>query len=183
MAELYPLLSVRRHLLQRALGAARASRREGKSAGIQHVNGHAESSADASEQMVCRHLQSLVTQLGLCRAANPELAHRPDHAKTGHVRTDEKRCRALNRLTATLHERLGESRNHSGAMPITNPDLSAIETPVRPVLGQRRGSLDVLRVGADLGLSQRVGSEKISPSESRQIPLLLLIVAVENDRL
>src|ERR1700694_2151219 len=182
MAELHPLLAVRRHLLERALGAASASRRECEPPRIQHVNGYAESSANAAEQMVYRNLHAFVTQFGLCRAADSKLAHGADHAKTWHVGANEKRSHARYSLTATLDECLRKSRDHSSAVSVTDPDLPAIETPVRAVLGQCRGRLDVLSIGADIGLRQRIGSQEIAPGERRQIALLLLVVAVEHDR-
>src|ERR1700686_3274775 len=168
MSELRTLLSILRHLLERALGAARTSRREREPPRIQHVNGYAESSSYAAEQVVCGHYHPFVTQLSLGRTTNPELTHRADHSKAGHIRPDEKRCRTLSCLTATLHERLRESRNYAGAMTVADPDLPAIEKPVGFILGQCRCCLDVLRIRPNLRLSPSIRSEKIPPSERRQ---------------
>ena len=113
----------------------------------------------------------------------PSLCTVPTTLKAGHVGADQKCRHALHRLAAALDERLRESRNHSGAMAVADPDLPAVEPPVRSVLAERRGRLDVLRIGADLGLGQRVRGEKIATRERRQVALLLLIVAVQHDRL
>src|SRR3979409_2196522 len=102
MSELDPLLAVRGPLLERALGAASATPRERECPRIQHMNGYAESSADAAEQVVCWDLHPLVTQLSLCRATNTELADGADYTKAWHVGANEKRRHAPHSLSATV---------------------------------------------------------------------------------
>ncbi len=183
MPELHALLGVRRHLIQGTLGAAGASRRESESPGIEHVHRDAESAAHSAEQMIDGNLERLVAQLRLCRAADAELVHGADHLEPRHVGADQKGSHALHRLATPLNECLRESRNHASAMAIPDPDLPSVEPPVRSILAQRRGRLDVLGIRSDIRLGQRIGSEKITARKRRQIALLLLVVPVQHDRL
>src|SRR6185503_7868940 len=80
-------------------------------------------------------------------------------------------------------ECLGKGRNDSSAMAIADPDFPAVQSPVRTVPDGRRGGLDVLRVGPDVRLGQSIGGEKITASQRREVAILLLVAAMEHDRL
>src|SRR5258706_103546 len=76
---------------------------------------------DAAEQMIGWNCQHLVTQRGLGRSANAELAHRAEDAEAGHVRPDQEGGHALHAFSAALHECLSEGRDDTGAMSVADP--------------------------------------------------------------
>src|SRR5688500_2806683 len=183
MSELHALLGVRRHCIESALRPAGASSGKSESPRIQDMNGDTEPPSEASQQMIGGNLEVLEIQLRLRRSTDTELPHRSHNRESGHVGANQKRCRPLSSLAAPLKISLSKRRDDSGTMRIADPDLPAIELPLRAVLAETRGRLDVLRVGSDIGLGQRVRGEILSARQCRQIPLLLLLAAVEHDRL
>src|SRR5688500_1137537 len=145
--------------------------------------GDTEAATKTSKQMVGGYLEILEVQLRLRRSTDAQLPHRADNLESGHVRANQKRGRPLNLLPTPLQIRLGKSRNHTGTVGVADPDLPAIELPLRAVLAETGGRLDVLRVRSDLRLCQCIRGEILPASQRRQIALLLLIVSVKHDRL
>ena len=82
-----------------------------------------------AQRVIGGNLETVIPQFRLRRAANAELFDSAYHAKTRHVGPNEKGCQALHALATTLHERLRESRDDAGAMPIADPDLLAVQSP------------------------------------------------------
>src|SRR5688572_7461551 len=117
--------------------------------------------------MVGGNLQILEIQLGLRRSTDPELPYRPHDFESGHVRADQTGCRPLSLLATPLQIRLCERRDHAGTVRVPDPDLPAVERPLRAILAQTRSRLDVLRVRSDLGLGQRIRGEILTPRERR----------------
>src|SRR5258706_3105375 len=124
-----------------------------------------------------------VAQLSLRRTPDAELVNGADDFEPGHVGPDEECRHAVHGFSMPVEERLRESRDHASAVAVADPDLPAVESLVRAILRQHRGRLDVLRVRSNLGLGQRISGEKITARQRREIALLLLIVAMEDDRL
>ena len=124
------------------------------------------------------NLEILVEQLRLCRSTNAELSDRAEDFEARHVGAKDECSRAHHGLTAPLDWRLREGRDHASAMRVADPDLVTVEHPLRAVFGKSRGRLDVLRVGASLGLRQRIGRERLTAREAREIARLLLVVSV-----
>src|SRR5689334_24019697 len=131
MSELNALLGISRHPLERCLGRAGAAGRERQSPRIQNVDGDTESAANRAEQMVSGNLETFVCELGLGRATNTKLVHGADDAKPGHIRPDDERSHARHIFSATPDSSLSESRDDAGAVSVADPDLSAIQPPVR----------------------------------------------------
>src|SRR5512132_88416 len=102
--------------------------------------------------MIGGHCQAFIAQLSLGRPADAELSNGADYAEARHVGTDQKSSHARNGLTTTTYECLRERGNHAGAMTVPDPDLAPIQSPVGFILAECRRRLDVLRIGADVGL-------------------------------
>src|SRR6185437_11806990 len=61
--------------------------------------------------------------------------------------------------------------------------LAPVQDPLRAVVREARRRLHVLRVGADLGLGQRIRGERVAAREHRQILGFLLVRTEQHDRL
>ena len=183
MAKLNALLCISRHFPNDFFRPGSAAGRKRETARVQHVNGDGKSFPVCSKHMIDRHFHVFIQKLRLCRATNAELPNCAEHFESRHVWPDNERRRAHDGFTASLDRSLRERRYYSGAVTVSNPDLVAVEDPLRSVVRKRRCRLDVLRVRSRLWLGERIRGQRFAASEHRQVARLLFVVPVKNDGL
>ena len=116
-------------------------------------------------------------QLGRRLAAQPELVLDLAGLEAGGVGRHEERRHAARAVVAGA----GEDEGDVGPRAVGDEELLAVDHPVRPVAGRARG--EVAGVGPGAGLGEAEAAELRRGGELRQPLLLLLLGAVEEDRL
>ena len=130
MAELHALFGERGHLDGDLFGTPGAAGGESEPSTVEYMDGDAEALADDTEHVIGWYLELSIRKLGLGRPANPQLADDTLDMKARHVRPNDERGWPLHPLATALDLGLCERSDDAGAMPIADPQLASVESPV-----------------------------------------------------
>lgn len=175
LPELLPLVRERQRHVERRLHEAEGSGAEHQALEVQALHQHPHAAVDAAQDVLARDEHAVEYQLPRVAAPHPhlvELARAAEPFRRPRLH-DERR----DALGPGLRLRLRVHDDDVGVWPVRDPHLGAVEdVPAIDLLGRRPHAHDVA-AGTRFGHGQ--GPDLGSRDEARQVPLLLVGVAVE----
>ena len=169
------LLGVSNRVRHRGTRAADATRTQLEAADVEDVKGDDVPLADVAEHVLHWHLAVVQDERGGRGAANAHLLFFGADGEAGKVFLDEERRELL-----AVHFR--EDRKQVGEVGVGDPHLLAVEDVVLAVGREHGLGAAVQRVRAAGPLRQRVSTDHLGRCQLRQVLLLLLLGAEEDDR-
>ncbi len=151
---------------------------QSQSATVQNVHGDSKSVTRLPEDILRWDVDIVETQHHRVGAAQAHLHGMGPHREAFEARLDQKGRQRIIALDLWCACKNGD---HTGYIPIADPDLAAVEPPAVTVA--HSGALDGLGIAASLALGQSEGSDSLAAGQLGQVPRLLFVRAIENDTL
>jgi hypothetical protein len=178
LAELHALAGVARGDREGLLGRAEAVGAQRQAAAVEGRHRDLEAVADGAEAIGIGHAHLVEMDLDGAAAALAHLVLGLARTETGHLLLDDEGRDPAPRAELPIVG--GEDHDQVGHIAVGDPDLGAVEDPVLALAC--RGRAHGPGVAAAVGLGQGVAGELLAFAHRRQPALLLLVGAIEQDR-